>query len=83
MIDQIFATRQLYTTRLWKLESNEEDKPIVTALQENRNLMSIVRSVALNHGILGELCELRSKELSILYDGYGCLLASKQVLNIL
>lgn len=71
MIDPIFATRQLHTTRVWKVEDNEADshQPVVTNVQEYCDPTSTVQCIDLNHYILGELGELRSKKLLISHVG--------------
>ncbi|KZS17395.1 Uncharacterized protein APZ42_017024 [Daphnia magna] len=68
--DPIFATRQFYTTRLWKVEESSTDgRPNVTNVQNYSDQSSAVRCVAVSHFEWGEFCELRSREVKIAQDG--------------
>lgn len=71
-LDEIFATRQLHTTRLWKPTYDETHQVLtLTKLQEYYNSEKTVRFVQLNPDISGEFCELRRKQIIISRDGYS------------
>ena len=71
-IDPIFVTRQMHTTRLWKIDQNETgSQPVFTNIQEYSNPSSAVRYVELNQFEWGEFCELRPQGVKISKEGYG------------
>ena len=68
---RIFATRQQYSTRLWKAHKRDDldGRPAMTLLHKRTDLNSCVKSVDVSHVIDGEFCEVRSKHVTILRNG--------------